>query len=57
MPERAERDGCWKEGEAEWRIDISLPEREREKEQREANTNPLIKATTASLEPAPDINT
>lgn len=32
-------------------------EREREREQREANTNPLIKATTASTEPAPDINT
>lgn len=28
-----------------------------EREQREANTNPLIKATTASLEPAPDIKT
>lgn len=30
---------------------------EKGREQQEANANPLIKATTASLEPAPDINT
>lgn len=56
---KAKRDNC-RRVKTEWRINI-YRERERTweggREQREANANPLIKATTASLEPMPDINT
>lgn len=39
-------------------VDVQVEDRyHRKREQREANANPLIKATTASMEPVPDINT